>query len=96
MLRLGVAPSKPTRKIRDVELSPEQYDLMQTASGQSARQMLNTLTKQPGWQDVPDGVKKDAMLDVFRQASDVGRAAVFMQFPELGDAIAQKQMEAVQ
>jgi len=94
MLRLGIPPSKPTRMIRGVELNAEQYDALQTVTGQTARRLLSTLTALPNWNGLDDQIKADAITDAFRQARDVGRVATVARFPDLATAIAQQQETA--
>jgi hypothetical protein len=88
MIRLKVSPQRPSRKIRDVELDPAEYDALQEATGRTIRQGLQTLISNPAWGTLPDEAKSDFMEEVIRKSRDVGRATVLTRFPNLALRIA--------
>lgn len=88
MIRLQVAPSRPSRDIRGVELTPEEYDTLQMASGRAAKQALTNIVNDPQWASIPDEDKKELIDTAFRKGRDLGRAFVLSQYPTLVSRIA--------
>jgi hypothetical protein len=89
LVRLGIAPAKPTRQIRGAELNAEEYDKLQEVTGRIARRGLTALINDPQWQKLPDDAKTDLIDGVFRKARDMGRASVISQFPDVVPRIIQ-------
>lgn len=90
MIRVGVAPSSPSRQIRNVDLEPEEYDVLQQATGSAARKSVETLISHPGWKNLPKETQADLIEDALRQARDIGRATVISQFPDISVRIAEQ------
>jgi hypothetical protein len=83
MIRLKLAPSRPQRQIRGVELEPQEYDALQIATGTTIRKSLDTLLANPKWKGLPDEVKTDLIDAAIRKSGDIGRATVISKFPDL-------------
>lgn len=84
--RLGIGVSKapkniqvpaPDKKIGKVELTPEQQNIFQSATGAMAHQIMAQLVASPSWENLPDLVKKRIFAKVFTQARKAGAAAAF-------------------
>lgn len=92
LIRLGIAPAKPTRQIRGAELNAEEYDKLQEVTGRAARRGLTALVKDPQWSKLPDDAKSDLIDAMFRKARDLGRASVISQFPDIVPRIVQSRV----
>ena len=75
-------------KLGDVELEPEQRDIFADVSGHLAHDVLSKMVNGPGWDQLPDLVKKRAYSKVFLQAHRAGAAAALP--PDLRAGIAQE------
>jgi hypothetical protein len=49
MLDLGIAPAKVEKKIRNVELTEQEYDDFARLSGRMAKMRLDTIVKSADW-----------------------------------------------
>jgi hypothetical protein len=57
MLDLGIAPAKVERKIRNVELTEQEYDDFARLSGRFAKMRLDMIVKFADWQMWPAHVR---------------------------------------
>ena len=68
-LKLGIGP--PSKKIQNVELTPEQFDRFHAESGQLAKQLLNNFIKSGQYRKIPtDELKADTIKKLIRAARD--------------------------
>ena len=80
-LGLGVGVTKKYIELKDlgeddlgrVNLTPEQRDVLAEQSGKMAYTILDQLVNNPGWDDMPDIVKRQTMERVFEDARKYGR-----------------------
>ena len=89
----GDAPKKVhvgrgSGKLGDVKLEPEQRDVFADVAGHLAHDVLTSVVNSPGWDELPDLIKKRAFSKVFLQAHKAGAAAALP--PELRAGIAQE------
>lgn len=84
MARLGLSAAEAPKKVHigkgsgklgDVKLEPEQRDRFAETSGKLAHEVLTEMVNDPGWDALPDLVKKRAYAKVFMQAHKAGAAA---------------------
>ena len=90
---IKVLPGRLMRKIQNIDLAPVEYETYQTRSGELTKAFLNKLITAPGWDQLPDDVKADAISDVMRKARDVGRALTMQQHPDLMLRIAEEKSQ---
>lgn len=93
LIRLKIAPSKPTRQIRGVDLTPEEYERLQEVTGGTARKALTNLVNDPQWPKLNDDAKTELIEAAFRKARDFGRASVLTQFPDIVPRIVQSRAQ---
>lgn len=83
MLRLGIAPAKLERKIRNVELSDAQYDDFARTAGRMTKMRLDQIVRSPDWSIWPAHVQHDVIAETIRQSREAGRGMMMMRFPEI-------------
>lgn len=97
MLQLGVAPAQLERKIRGVDLTPEQYDRYQRLAGGYTRKSLEAIV--PGLQGVPDWAARETVTKAISRARESGARAMLLTDPSIlqqavGAKLAQKGVTA--
>lgn len=81
LLELGIYPAKLDRKIRGVELTPEQYDEYQRLAGRFAKYQLDGLVALEGWRDLPPFARREAITNTIRKARETARSLMLMRHP---------------
>lgn len=89
--RLGVFPAPVGRTIRNVELTPEMQEDYEKLSGRMLHQRLKMVMGIPGWQSVPDFVKRTMVANAVKTTRDAARSAMLMKY---GDQIIGPAMES--
>lgn len=88
-LGIGLAPSP--KKIRNVELTDEQYDDFSRISGRAAKMRLDTIVNSAQWQNWPDHVREQVIREAVKQARESARGLMMMKYPQImRDAVAAK------
>ena len=64
--RIGVYPELPPRKIRGVELTPDQYDVYQQVAGQAMRKGTSATLRTPGFARLSIGRQEDLLRNSWR------------------------------
>lgn len=70
MVRLGLSPAMPGKKVRNVELTPKEYDKFTQVSGEKARQLVEGYMNRPDYPMIRDEIKKiviDRMIEAGRR-----------------------------
>jgi len=93
LVRLGIAPSNPPRKLRGVELSAEQYDRFASRAGQTAKSNLDRLTMTPSYQALPDFAKGRVFRSIIAGARQQALAELMAADPALVAAIGTAKVE---
>lgn len=70
LLKLGMAPARVERKIRNVQLTDQEYDDFQRISGRLTKQALDRVVNSPQWQTWPPHVKRDFVQQTFKAQRD--------------------------
>lgn len=81
--RLRVGLSKPDRNVGDVRLTPRGYADLVRAGGMPAKEVLDQLTASPGWDRLPDGIKRVMIRRIVEQARSTATRQMMMANPEL-------------
>lgn len=95
MLEAGVIKGMPSRKVRGVELSEEEYEQYASLVQQSRWKALTPIVTSPGFQRAPKMIRGRILEDMWRKAGDQARAMYLMQNPSLLARIAGEQAEAL-
>jgi hypothetical protein len=83
MLDLGIHPGSPPRKIRNVDLTDQQYDDFSRLAGRMLKQRLDVIVRSPDWQTWPNHVRHEAFNEVQRQTLESARGIVMMKYPQI-------------
>jgi hypothetical protein len=83
MQRLQIKPSPPQDRIGGVKLTPQLYDEYQTTAGPLTREIVGSMVESPGWRDLPDFVRENAIRHGIEAGRKQGAAAMLMQHPQL-------------
>jgi len=83
LLKLGIYPASVGRKIRNVELTPEQYDDWSRMAGRLAKIRMDSIVRSPSFQNMPPWVQHDLITEQLRQSREVARNMMFMKYPSI-------------
>lgn len=83
MVKLGVHPGAVDKKIRNIELTPEQYDDFARIAGRTTKMRLDTIVRAPDYQTWPDHIKHDVIAETIKQSREAARGLVMMKYPDL-------------
>lgn len=81
--RLRVGLSKPDRNVGDVRLTPRGYADLVRAGGMPAKSVLDQLTASPGWDRLPDGIKRVMIRRIVEQARSTATRQMLVNNPDL-------------
>jgi hypothetical protein len=88
MLNLGIAPAQVERKIRNVELTDQQFDDFARIAGRMSKMRLDTIVRSPDWQQWPNHIRHDVISEVIRQSRESARGMMMMKYPQIArDAV---------
>ena len=71
------------RKIRNVQLTPEQYDDYARISGRLTKMNLDRLILSPSFAQMPRGTQHDIIIENMRQSRETARNMMFMKYQSL-------------
>lgn len=77
MATLGIRPGAPINRVGGLQLPPELYDRYAAMAGSMAHTTLEGLTSQPGWFEIPVGIRHDIFQKAIERAHK-GAAAMLM------------------
>lgn len=83
MLRLDLVPTKASRNVRGVELTPAQYDRLQALTGTAARAIVEGIVNLPAYETWSDGMRRLMLDRGFKAARDEARSLFLTEFPEV-------------
>lgn len=81
--RMGMGISAVPKKIRNVELTPEQYDDFSRIAGRMTKMRMDTIVKSPDFQTWPDQIKRDVITAVVKQSREAARGMMFGKYPQI-------------
>lgn len=83
MIESGYFPSALGKKIRGVELTPQQYDDYSRVAGRMAKMQLDTIVKIPGFSQLPALERLTLMRSAVEGSRESARSLILLQNPEL-------------
>jgi hypothetical protein len=83
MFNLGVYPAYLERKIRNVELTDQQYDQYQVLAGAMAKKRLDAIVNSGQFSSWPAHIQHDVMLETIRQSRETARGVMMMRYPQI-------------
>jgi len=66
-----------------VKLTSSLYDTYQATAGPFTRTALESYVNQPGWHDLPVGVRQEIFRSTIRSTREAAAAAMQMRYPQL-------------
>ena len=88
LLDLGIAPAQVTRKIRNVQLTDDQYDDFQRIAGRMAKQRLDAIVNSGQFRNWPPHVRRDVITEAVTQSREAARGVMMMKYPQIArDAV---------
>jgi hypothetical protein len=91
---LGIYPGQPTRNIRGVELTDQQYDDFSRISGRMAKMRLDAMVRQPGWSSLPAGIRTEQVNSIVSKSREGARSLIMMESVGSENDIVKKAIEA--
>jgi len=89
MVRLGMGPAPPERKILNQQLTDEQYDYYSMIAGRMAKGRIDSMVRSPDWANVPDGQKRDLISLQIKNSREAARQAIMARDPTIAVRAAQ-------
>jgi predicted GNAT family acetyltransferase len=83
MVKLGVHPGPVNKKLRNVELTPEQYDDYARIAGRSTKMRLDAIVRSPDFQTWPDNVRYQVIEETIKQSREMATGAMFAKYPDV-------------
>ena len=80
-LNLGIAPVP--KKIRNVELTAQQYDDFSRIAGRMVKMQLNAFINTSGINQLPDELQRQKIHEIVEHAREAARGIVMMQNPQI-------------
>ncbi len=74
-------PSRPSKTMRGVELTPQQYDDYSRIAGRLTKQRLDAMVNQPGSAQLPVFAQKEAMKEAVDNSREIATSVIMMQYP---------------
>lgn len=82
IVRLGLKPSMPNRKINQVELTQKEYDDYVKRSGIPTKQFLDGIVNSQGWDKIPDFKKKEIIEEQIKKHRDIAKRIMIVEDPQ--------------
>jgi hypothetical protein len=83
LLKIGVFPGKLDRKIRNIDLTPQEYDDFQRLAGRMAKSRLDVFVRSPEFQTWTPALQHDLVSVQIAQAREAARNVMMLKFPHI-------------
>lgn len=83
MVRLDIRPTKVSKEINGIKLSPALYDEYQSTAGPLTRSMLESAILQPGWKDIPRFFQQKWVKNAIENSRAMAAEAMRMKYPHI-------------
>lgn len=83
MERVGVKKAQVDDKIRNVDLTEQQYDDFQRIAGRLTKMQLDTMVRSPKWNQLPDEVKRFRIEETFDHQREAARNLMMMKYKQI-------------
>lgn len=81
--QLGIFPANVDKKIRGIELTPQQFDDFQRIGGRLMKQRLDALVASQAYQTLPPYVKHNVLKEYVSQSREAARGMLMAKFPQI-------------
>ena len=96
LLDLGIYPAQVTRKIRNVQLTDQQYDDFQRIAGRMAKMRLDAIVNSPDYATWPNHIKAHVIRETITQSREAARGVMLMKNPQIARDGVQLRLQKVQ
>jgi hypothetical protein len=93
LLDLGIYPAQLQRKVRNVDLTDQQYDDFQRIAGRMTKMRLDAIVNAPDYRTWPNHVRHDVISEVIAQSREAARGMLMMKYPEIPREAAQMKLD---
>ena len=83
MLDLGIAPAAVERKIRNVELTDQEYDDFARIAGRMTKMRLDAYVRCPDWQRWAPHIRHYVIVETFKQNREAARGWMMAHYPHI-------------
>lgn len=83
LLKLGIYPAPVDRKIRGVELTPQQHDDFARLAGRMAKSGLDRIINSPQWQTFPPESRAHVIREQIKQTREAARGMIIAKDPSI-------------
>lgn len=95
LIRLKIWPAPVERKIRGVELTPEQYDTYARYAGRFMRYNLDLLVGTPGWGEQPEFARRETIEKTVTKSRKAATSLMLMENPDLIEKAVQERVKNI-
>jgi len=95
MSRLGMKMGPVEKKIRNVDLAPQEYEDYARISGVMTKQNLDRMVLSPSWEGLPPGAKMQAMTHIIETCRETARGIVMARYPHIPREAAQQKVDVI-
>jgi len=95
LLRLDIVPSKASKSMAGVELTPAQYDELQQLTGRFMRRAAEAVQDAPAYPSMPDPARRFMLDRVMGLARSSARQAFYARWPEIREMSAEEKSRAL-
>jgi hypothetical protein len=81
--QLGIFPANVDKKIRGIELTPQQFDDFQRIGGRLMKQRLDALVASQAFQTLPPYVKHNVLKEYVTQSREAARGLLMAKYPQI-------------
>ena len=75
---LGMYPSMPTRKLRNIELQPKEYEeLLSLQKKLKTKERMKRIINTPGYKNLPEFRKKELLDNILKKSQKTARNILF-------------------
>jgi hypothetical protein len=83
ILNLGIDVAKLERKIRNIELTDQEYDDFARIAGRLAKMRLDTIVRSADWQTWPPQIRHEVIAEVIKRSRTVAEGQLFAKYPHI-------------
>lgn len=83
MVNLGIGPAQPERKIRNVQLTDQEYDDYSRIAGRMTKGRLDVIVRSPDFVRWPATTQHDVIEQVIRECREASRGVIMAKYPHI-------------
>lgn len=95
MLEAQFFPGQVEKKIRNIELTPEEHDDFAKVAGVMTKQNLDRMVTSPNWDTLPMGSKQLAIKHIVEACRETARGIIMARYPHIPLEAAQQKAETM-